>query len=78
MLYNNEIKETTLGALHSKVSSVVDICIALINEGYIPNRTKTIKLQWMCALIDGFENIDVMTVEQHNKLENLYNKIIDL
>ena len=78
MLYNEEIKEVTLDTLHDRVSSVIDISIALINEGYIPNKNKSIKLQWSTILIDAFENIDVLSNAQHRQLENLYNKVISL
>lgn len=78
MLYDNEIKETTLGILEERVLSVVDLSITLIAEGYIPNKNKTTKLQWSSILIDAFENIDVLSEEQHRKLENLYNKVISL
>ena len=78
MLYDNEIKEATLGILEERVLSVVDLSITLIAEGYIPNKNKTTKLQWSSILIDAFENIDVLSEEQHRKLENLYNKVISL
>lgn len=78
MLYNDETKQSTLDALHDRVSSVVDISIALLSEGYIPNKNKAIKLQWSLVLIDAFENIDVLSVEQHTKLENLYSKVMGL
>jgi len=78
MLYNNEIKEATLNTLEERVLSVVDLSIALANEGYIPNRNKTTKLNWNIILIDAFENADVLSKEQHRKLENLYNKVIAL
>ena len=29
-------------------------------------------------MIDAFDNIDVLSVEQHNKLETLYNKVMTL
>ncbi len=78
MLYNDETKQSALDALHDRVSSVVDISIALLSEGYIPNKNKAIKLQWSLVLIDAFENIDVLSVEQHTKLENLYSKVMGL
>ena len=78
MLYNEEIKEVTLDTLQDRVLSVTDLSIALINEGYIPNRNKTTKLNWSIILIDAFENADVLSKEQHRKLENLYNKVIAL
>lgn len=78
MLYDVEKKQEMLDALNTRVSSIVDICIALINDGYIPNKNKSNKLSWSVIMIDAFENIDVLSVEQHNKLEDLYNKVMKL
>ena len=78
MLYDVEKKQEMLDALNTRVSSIVDICIALINDGYIPNKNKINKLSWSVIMIDAFENIDVLSVEQHNKLEDLYNKVMKL
>ena len=78
MLYNVKIKEAMLDTLQDRVSSIVDVSMALINEGYIPNKKKVTKLNWGIILIDAFENIDVLSIEQHRKLENLYNKVISL
>lgn len=78
MLYDVEKKQEMLDTLNARVSSIVDICIALINDGYIPNKNKSNKLSWSVIMIDAFENIDVLSVEQHNKLEELYNKVMKL
>lgn len=78
MLYNGQIKEATLETLANRVSSVANIILSLIEEGYIPNRNKQIKIQLGLMLIDAFENIDVLNIEQHRKLENIYNKFISL
>lgn len=78
MLYDVEKKQEMLDTLNARVSSIVDICIALINDGYIPNKNKANKLSWSVIMIDAFENIDVLSVEQHNKLEELYNKVMKL
>ena len=78
MLYNAEKKQNMLDTLNNRVSSIVDVCVALIQEGYIPNKAKQTKLSWTVIMIDAFENIDVLSVEQHNKLETLYNKVIAL
>ena len=78
MLYDVEKKQEMLDTLNARVSSIVDICIALINDGYIPNKNKSNKLSWSVIMIDAFENIDVLSVEQHNKLEDLYNKVMKL
>ena len=78
MLYDVEKKQNMLDTLNNRVSSIVDVCVALIQEGYIPNKAKQTKLSWTVIMIDAFENIDVLSVEQHNKLETLYNKVIAL
>ena len=78
MLYDVEKKQMMLGTLENRVSSIVDVCIALINEGYIPNKNKAVKLSWSTILIDAFNNIDVLSTEQHNNLEELYSKVMSL
>ena len=42
------------------------------------NKSKLNKLSWTTIMIDAFDNIDVLSVEQHNKLETLYNKVMTL
>ena len=78
MLYDAEKKQVMLDTLENRVSSIVDVCVALINEGYIPNKNKYNKLSWSMIMIDAFENIDVLSDEQHNNLEELYNKVMML
>ena len=78
MLYDVEKKQNMLDTLNNRVSSIVDVCVALVNAGYVPNKAKQTKLSWTVIMIDAFENIDVLSVEQHNKLETLYNKVIAL
>ena len=78
MLYDAEKKQDMLDTLENRVSSIVDVCVALINEGYIPNKNKYNKLSWSIIMIDAFNNIDVLSVEQHNKLETLDNKVMTL
>ena len=78
MLYDAEKKQDMLDTLNTRVSSIVDVCVSLIQEGYIPNKNKYNKLSWSTIMIDAFDNIDVLSVEQHNKLETLYNKVMTL
>lgn len=78
MLYDVEKKQMVLDTLENRVSSIVDVCIALIQEGYIPNKNKSVKLSWSVILIDAFNNIDVLSIEQHNELEELYSKVMSL
>lgn len=78
MLYDVEKKQMMLDTLENRVSSIVDVCIALVNEGYNLNKSKLTKLSWTTIMIDAFDNIDVLSVEQHNNLETLYNKVMTL
>lgn len=78
MLYDAEKKQDMLDTLNNRVSSIVDVCVSLIQEGYIPNKNKFNKLSWTTIMIDTFDNIDILSVEQHNKLETLYNKVMAL
>jgi len=78
MLYDAEKKQEMLDTLTNRVSSIVDVCVALVNEGYNLNKNKLNKLSWTMIMIDAFENIDVLSVEQHNKLESLYDKVMTL
>ena len=78
MLYDVEKKQMMLDTLENRVSSIVDVCVALVEEGYIPNKNKFNKLSWTTIMIDAFQNIDVLSVEQHTNLEELYNKVMML
>ena len=78
MLYDAEKKQDMLDTLNNRVSSIVDVCVALVNEGYNLNKSKLTKLSWTTIMIDAFENIDVLSVEQHTNLEELYNKVMML
>jgi hypothetical protein len=78
MLYNADKKQGMLDTLNNRVSSIVDVCVALVQEGYIPNKNKFNKLSWTTIMIDAFQNIDVLSVEQHTNLEELYNKVMML
>lgn len=78
MLYDNDLKEVMLDTLHERVSSITNCIVALLNEGYIPNKNKTTIVNWSSILIDAYENIDVFNKEQQNKLDTLYNKVLKL
>ena len=78
MLYDADKKQEVLDTLNNRVSSIVDVCVALVNEGYNLNKSKLTKLSWTTIMIDAFENIDVLSVEQHTNLEELYNKVMML
>lgn len=78
MLYDADKKQEMLDTLNNRVSSIVDVCVTLVNEGYNLNKSKLTKLSWTTIMIDAFENIDVLSVEQHTNLEELYNKVMML
>ncbi len=78
MLYNAEKKQEMLDTLNNRVSSIIDICISLSNQGYIPNKNKSIKLSLCSVCIDMFENIEFFSEAYRDDFENLYNKIISL
>ena len=78
MLYNAEKKQEMLDTLENRVSSIIDICISLSNQGYIPNKSKTIKLSLCSICIDAIDNINFFSEEYKDDFENLYNKIISL
>ena len=78
MLYDAEKKQDMLDTLNNRVSSIIDICIALSNEGYIPNKGKSVKLSLCSIMIDTFNNIVFFDESYRSKFENLYNKIISL
>ena len=78
MLYNVGNKESMLDTLNNRVSSIVDVCIALIEEGYIHNKNKNTKLSRSIIMIDAINNMDVFSVEQHSEIEELYNKVMAL
>ena len=35
-------------------------------------------LNWSSILIDAYENVDVLSKEQQDKLDNLYNRVLKL
>lgn len=78
MLYDESLKSTIVDTLNTRVSTIVDCIIALLDEGYLPNKNKITVLDWGSILIHAFENIEVFEVEQQVKLENLFNKVIKL
>lgn len=78
MLYEPNLKETMLDVLQDRVSSIADCIQILFANGYIPNKNKITILDWSSILIDAYENVDVLSKEQHEKLDNLYNKILKL
>ncbi len=79
MLYDNEaLKNTMLDALDDRVSSITSTIVSLLKEGHIPNKNKITIVDWSSILFHAYENIDVFTKEQHNKLDILYNRVLKL
>lgn len=78
MLYEEKLKEAMLDILENRVSGIADSVQVLVNEGLIPNKNKNIKLDWSIILIHAYENIDVLSEEQHKELDRIYNKVLKL
>ena len=78
MLYEPNLKQAMLDVLENRVSGITDCILALLEQGYIPNKNKTIILDWSSILIDAYENVDVLSKEQQDKLDRIYNKVLKL
>lgn len=78
MLYDNKLKQAMVDILHDRVSAIADCIQLLLSEGYIPNKNKTTILNWSSILIDAYENVDVLSQKQQNKLDIIYNKVLKL
>ena len=74
-MYDNGLKDIAIRNLEQKAIGIVQTTVALTAQGYIVNRAKQTRLQWSSILLHAFENIDVLTPEQQNCIEVLYNKI---
>ena len=78
MLYEPNLKKAMLDVLQDRVSSIADCIQVLFDNGYIPNKNKMTILNWSAILIDAYENVDVLSKEQHEKLDSIYNKVLKL
>ena len=78
MLYEPNLKQAMLDVLEDRMSGIADCIQLLFSNGYIPNKNKTIILNWSSILIDAYENVDVLSKEQHKKLDNIYNTVLKL
>jgi len=74
-MYDDDLKYIAIRNLEQKAIGIVQTTVALTAQGYIVNRAKQTRLQWSSILLHAFENIDVLTPEQQNYIEVLYNKI---
>ena len=78
MLYEPTLKQAMLDVLENRMSGIADCIQVLFDNGYIPNKNKMTILNWTSILIDAYENVDVLSEEQHNKLDIIYNKVLNL
>jgi hypothetical protein len=78
MLYEPKLKQAMLDVLEERMSGIADCIVVLLDQGYIPNRNKTTILDWTSILVDAYENVDVLTEQQHKNLDGIYNKVLKL
>ena len=78
MLYEPNLKQAMLDVLENRMSGIADCIIVLFDNGYVPNKNKYTILNWSSILIDAYENVDILSEEQHNKLDIIYNKVLKL
>lgn len=78
MMYKDNIKQGTLDTLHNRVSSVCDCVLSLLDAGFVPNKNKATILNWSSLLIHAYEQYEVFSEEQKQRIDNLYNKIMNL
>ena len=74
-MYDDEIRETAIDDLENKIIDIVNVSIALINQGYVVNKSKRVRLDWSSVLLNAFENIHIFNKDQQHKVERLYNKL---
>lgn len=78
MLYDENLKQAMLDVLEQRVSGIADSINALVQDGYVPNKNKRTILDWSIILIHAYENVDIMTQEQQQKLDIIYNKVLKM
>lgn len=76
MMYESYLNKAMLDVLENRMSGIANSITVLIDKGYIPNKNKMTILNWTPILIDAYENIALLTEEQQNKLDKIYEKII--
>lgn len=74
-MYDETIKHISHNNLEKNAISICNTIVALSSQGYVVNRLKEIKLEWSSILLHAYENLDVLTNEQQQNIEVLYNKI---
>ena len=78
MMYEPALKNTMLDVLQNRMSGIADCITVLFENGYVPNKNKITILNWSAILIDAYENVEVLSKEQQDKLDNLYNRVLKL
>ena len=78
MLYEPKLNQAMLVILKDRMTGIADCITALLDEGYVPNKNKYTIFDWTSILIDAYENTGVMSKEQHEKLDRIYNKVLQL
>lgn len=78
MLYEEKLRNAMLDVLQHRISGIADSIQVLVNEGFSPNKNKSTILAWSSILIDAYENVDILSEEQHHKLDRIYNKVLKL
>lgn len=77
-MYDDEIYSDVINSLEYKKLAIVNTVVELAIQGYFANNIKYVRLDWISILIDAFQNIAIFTKEQQIKIEQIYNKIINL
>ena len=78
MLYDNDLKDAMVDVLQNRMSAIADHIGVLLEQGYLPNKRKDTILSWSSILIHAYENIDIMSEEQQQNIDKLYNKVLNL
>lgn len=78
MMYEPYLKQVILDTLENKVSSIATCITVLVNEGYLPNKSKSNVFNACLVLIDCYENVDILTKEQQDMLDVICNKILKM
>lgn len=74
-MYDDVVCDSIIDNLEDRTINIVDTAIMLADKGYLVNRKKYIQLEWASMLISAFENIHILSEEQQNKVERIYNKL---
>lgn len=78
MLYDEGLSNAMVGVLENRVPAIANHICTLLDRGYIPNKNKSTILNWSIIMIHAYENINVFSKEQQDKLDSLYNKVLKL